>query len=262
MRRCQTNRPLLNYAKHVLAITMAVAMAGALSLSAASAAPTDQIGFIQKKAGDVYGTPPGEKRGRIYYRAKIVIDERIETDGGAAAVIRFFDKTDLYLSEHSDLLIDDYVYNRKKGKGDDRAIYNLGVGAFRFVSGAMQQQKIEIVTTKGLIGIRGSDAILFVSEDETVVNVFSGSFSVRGRERENEAPVVVTAEHNVRIGAGGMVSAAENGFYIPPGKEKDFKILRPGGPLESARRGNGTDPGKSDKDSGGGGGSSSSGGHH
>ena len=185
----------------------------ALALQSGPALGED-VGTVTKIRADAYGTPPAGKRERKYPRYDVVFGELIETDGGAALLITMNDDTELFLGERASLTIDEFVY--EPGSKTGRAVYNFTVGTLRFVSGTMDSAEITIQTPNANIGLRGSEAILFVTpEGQTIVNVLKGTFWVRRREASDRPAVEVSANQNVSITGTAPPSPVGVGIQMP-----------------------------------------------
>lgn len=90
-------------------------------------------------------------------------NDRIETKNGKLKIV-FRDDTQVSVTEHSSLVIDDFVYDPKNGKG------NLGLkaagGTVRYVSGAIAKdpRQVKINTPTAAIAVRGTDFVMSVNE--------------------------------------------------------------------------------------------------
>lgn len=223
----------------------------ALSTVIGAAWAAETVGTVAKQRMDAYGTPPGEDRARKYPRYDVVYGELLETSGGGAILIRLLDRTELYLGERASLTVDDFVYDPASNKGT--TVLNFTLGTLRFVSGAMDSQGITIQTPNTNIGIRGSEAIIFVTpEGETIVNVTKGRFSVRSRESPDAPAVAVQAGENVSVSGVDTFSTVGAGVKMPeydhspasrtPDYSDDLQYIKTGGGFDKAREGT-RDPG-------------------
>lgn len=217
----------------------------------------ESIGTVVKKRADVYGTPPDSARERKFPRSGVMFSELIETSRGSAVLMRLDDHSELYLGEYATLTIDDFVYDPASQKG--RAVYEFTLGTLRFVSGDMEQTQISILTPNANLGIRGSDAIIFVTpEGETIVNVLEGSFTVTSRERADVPAVTVAKGQNVSLSGMTGFSPLGTGIKMPeynedpaakvPDYSESYEDVKVGGNLDRTREG---------REAGGGGHSSS-----
>lgn len=90
-------------------------------------------------------------------------NDRIDTKNGKVKIV-FRDDTQVTVTEHSSLVIDDFVYDPKSGKG------NLGIkaagGTVRYVSGAIAKdpKQVKINTPTAAIAVRGTDFVMSVNE--------------------------------------------------------------------------------------------------
>jgi len=83
----------------------------------------------------------------------------------AKAELTFDDKTTVKLTEHSKLIIDDFVYDAKKGTG--KLALNMAMGTARYASGQIAKnnpQQVAIKTPTATIAVRGTDFSMTVDE--------------------------------------------------------------------------------------------------
>lgn len=246
------------------ALVACTALAFSLALPDVAGA-ADTVGAVSKQRMDAYGTPPGGDRERKYPRYDVVFGELIETSGGGAILIRLQDETELYIGERASLTIDEFVYDPLSKQGG--MVVDFTIGTLRFVSGAMDNAGVTIQTPNAHIGIRGSDAVIFVTpEGDTFVNVTEGRFSVRSRARADAPAVSLDAGQNVSLSGAADFSPVGQGIKMPeyshepdalvPDYSDDLQYLKDDGGLDKVKEGT-RDSGGSTAD-----GHSDSGGHH
>ena len=83
----------------------------------------------------------------------------------AKAELTFEDKTTVKLTEHSKMVIDDFVYDPKKGSG--KLALNMALGTARYASGQIAKnnpQQVAIKTPTANIAVRGTDFSMTVDE--------------------------------------------------------------------------------------------------
>jgi hypothetical protein len=83
----------------------------------------------------------------------------------AKAELTFEDKTTVKLTEHSKMIIDDFVYDPKKGSG--KLAINMALGTARYASGQIAKnnpQQVAIKTPTATIAVRGTDFSMTVDE--------------------------------------------------------------------------------------------------
>lgn len=93
----------------------------------------------------------------------IETNDKVETKNGKVKIV-FKDDTTVSVTEHSALVIDDFVYDPKSGAG------KLGLkaagGTVRYVSGALAKdpKQVKINTPTAAIAVRGTDFVMSVNE--------------------------------------------------------------------------------------------------
>lgn len=156
------------------------------------------------------------------------------------------DDTELFLGERASLVIDDFVYDPQSGSLT--AVYNFTIGTLRYISGKTSGGGVKIVTPTTEIGIRGSEAIIFVTPDgSTFVNVFEGSFSVKSTGDNEDVSIEVEQNQSVSVSPGAAVNAVAPGVQVPdvapaadvavPDYGVDMTDLTSGGAFDSAGEG-------------------------
>ena len=90
-------------------------------------------------------------------------NDKVETKNGKLKII-FKDNTVVTVTEHSNLLIDDFVYDPKSGRGN--LALKAAAGTVRYVSGAIAKdpKQVKINTPTAAIAVRGTDFIMSVNE--------------------------------------------------------------------------------------------------
>ena len=107
------------------------------------------------------------KRGRetILVAKGTVIEQndRVETKNGKVKIV-FKDDTKVDITEHSSLIIDDFVYDPSSGKG--KLGMKAASGTVRYVSGAIAKdpKSVNIKTPTASIAVRGTDFVMSVNE--------------------------------------------------------------------------------------------------
>lgn len=83
----------------------------------------------------------------------------------AKAQLTFEDNTTVKLTEHSKIVIDDFVYDPKKGTG--KLAMNMAMGTARYASGQIAKnnpQQVAIKTPTATVAVRGTDFSMTVDE--------------------------------------------------------------------------------------------------
>ena len=90
-------------------------------------------------------------------------DEAITTNGRMA--ITFLDDSQVKLTEHSQLIIDEYIYDPDPSKA--KMALTFGLGTARFITGKLatiNKENIFIETPSATVGIRGTDFTITIDE--------------------------------------------------------------------------------------------------
>jgi len=155
------------------ALTAAVAATTVLADRARAETPDDGIGRVNDIVNVGWGTIAPDPREEIEFEDAVHANELIETDDESAIVVVFSDGSKLTVGENAKIVIDKYVYDSAAGEGSQ--IVTLTKGAFRFLSGAIPKQNVELKTPTVTIGIRGTELIFDVAEDgETELSTIDG----------------------------------------------------------------------------------------
>lgn len=99
----------------------------------------------------------------------------------ARAELTFDDATTVKLTEHSKMIIDDFVYDAKKGTG--KLAINMALGTARYASGQIAKnnpQQVAIKTPTATIAVRGTDFSMTVDELGRSLIVLLPSCDARG----------------------------------------------------------------------------------
>ena len=94
----------------------------------------------------------------------VEMNDTVSTARGKAE-LTFDDKTTVKLTEHSKMIIDDFVYDAKKGTG--KLALNMAMGTARYASGQIAKnnpQQVAIKTPTATIAVRGTDFSMTVDE--------------------------------------------------------------------------------------------------
>lgn len=137
---------------------LAVLLAGML----VSASAWANIGTVTELSGSAT-VKRGKETIAVVKGTVIEQNDRVETKNGKLKIV-FKDDTQVSVTEHSNLVIDDFVYDPKSGKG------SLGLkatgGTVRYVSGAIAKdpRQVKINTPTAAIAVRGTDFVMSVNE--------------------------------------------------------------------------------------------------
>lgn len=97
--------------------------------------------------------------------SSVEMKDMIKTGAGKVGVT-FADNTRMQVTEHSQLLIDEFVYD-PNAKGTGRLALKVALGTVRYASGAIAKNdpsKVSIRTPTATVGVRGTDFMSVVDE--------------------------------------------------------------------------------------------------
>ena len=141
----------------VLLIT-AISLLWASAATAASIGNITELGSILPDIMRKSGTVPGAKG------TGVEMDDTIRTGNGKIG-ITFQDDTKVQITENSRLVIDDFVFDPKKGSG--KLAVNVAMGTVRYASGQIAKnspQNVAIETPSATVTVRGTDFTATVDE--------------------------------------------------------------------------------------------------
>ena len=135
------------------------------------AALPNEIGSVTELRSYAYRTLPEGSKRPLFAREKVSENEVLETVSDGFLAIRFMDGTDFILGAGSTVTLDAFVYDANTSVGKMSMV--LGKGVFRFVSGNMRKSGVSLKTPTATIGIRGTDFVIAVGNDNTTsIEVF------------------------------------------------------------------------------------------
>jgi hypothetical protein len=150
-------------------------------------------------------------------------DEAITTNGRMA--ITFLDDSTVKLTEHSQLLIDEYIYDPDPSKS--KMALTFGLGTARFITGNLNRidkQNIKLKTPTANIAIRGTDFTATVDElGRSLIILLPDKYGVSSGEIE-----VITATGSVLLNKpyeATTVSVFENAPSKPVILDLDLDII-------------------------------------
>lgn len=190
-------------APNMLGAAFAVALALAIGFSAPAEAAGPSVGMVTKVDNDgsvvTDGSAVTAKVGTVVHMA-----DTIQTGADSRLEVTFRDGTKVTLGENASIVIDKYAFNPDEGVGE--ASLNVTEGAFRFVTGRMNQmskKNITVKTSAAQIGVRGTN-FWGGSLGQYGLYVFSGAIDVTAQG----VTVAVPAGKGTFIPVGGAPGAA------------------------------------------------------
>lgn len=191
----------LRTAVSILALLAPVALA---AVPVASAEPVGEATRVQTFA---YQTPPQAGRAPLYRLNPVVRNATLQTVPNGALEVKFTDGSRLTLGSASTIVVDNYVYNQG---GAGQQTLKMTRGVFRFVSGTIPKDRVQLQTPMVTIGIRGTTVKTQIGDD--------GSETIFFDHGEGSVHVNATGQ-TFPMGQGDMISIAPNGGTAGPKHE-------------------------------------------
>lgn len=167
-----------------------------------------EVGAVkQREFLGAVGTRETGARHNLYFNESVYANETVVTGATSATNLVFLDRTNLYIGASSEVVLDRFVYDPDRQIGD--VAISFGKGAFRFVTGDIQnKENVSLTTPTATMTIRGTDLLIFVLSDGTSeVNVLAGAIELLPCEAEE--PVRIEAGSALLISGSCDTVAAE-----------------------------------------------------
>lgn len=201
---------------------LSVLFAGAMLFAPLAAAQS--VGQIVDVQNAAWRTPPQAARMDARNLDPIVRDEALETGADSGLLVTFADGSELTLGANANAVIDEFTY---AGPESGSTSVSVAKGVFRWISGAIPEEHVEISTPKAAIGVRGTEIFMLVQEDGSALIVTDqGEISVTSKVTGKQ--VIVRAGFQVAVGADGAlseVSEAGDPGSVPAGIPVPGKLL-------------------------------------
>ena len=152
------------------------------SASAINPAEADKVGVAAAVNPDAFSSLAGSPQTQLSIGKSIFYNERINTTGSGLVQVLLVDGSTFTVGPGSDLVIDKFVYDPKKGTGRIAASFSKGV--MRFVGGKISKNDngVTVDTPAGALAIRGGIAYAdFKSpKDYSILFVFGNNVTLQG----------------------------------------------------------------------------------
>ena len=199
------------------------------------------IGNVVKQKGNASVERSGSKS-VLTRGSDIEFKDNVRTGNGNVG-IKFVDDTNVAVSPHSSLVIDEFIYDPNSRSGS-KLVMNIALGTVRYASGniaKLNQQKVDIRTPTARIGVRGtafsmtvdeigkSLVILLPNADGTVgeISVESGAGIVIMNQAFQATTVgVAEGKPSKPVILDLTLDQINNLLIIKPPKEKLVEILK------------------------------------
>jgi len=157
----------------------------------------ETIGRVNKVDTYAYGTRVEQTKNPLYAHDKLYQQQILQTVTGGAVALTFADGSKFFMGSDSEVVLDEFVYDSE----GQSLVVKLGKGLFRFITGTMTPEAVQINTPTATIGIRGTDVEVTVYPTGAIkATAFAGGISVtsldglRGIETQGCQTVTVSAD--------------------------------------------------------------------
>jgi hypothetical protein len=155
--------PRLALAVHLLSIFLTNLIFSA-AIAQAAIAQSASIGVVERQTGAAELTRSGQKM-TIEQNGEVEMKDLIKTANGVMD-IGFNDATRVQIGKHSNLLIDDFIYDGKK-RDPGRLSLKVALGTVKYASGLIAKhnhESVKIRTPTARIGVLGTSFSMTVNE--------------------------------------------------------------------------------------------------
>lgn len=230
--------------RHVTPATCLVA----ILMAAASPAQATGIGTITQTVNEAFRTPPGGSEIPAKTDDSLVADEVLRTGDESLLAVRFVDGSELSIEAGSEVVLSDYVFDSQTASSS--GVIELNDGLFHFNSNDTADSGIVLQTPIATIGIRGTEFLVTVVQEATIVDIVDGEVEVTPRGGGvvarcvgGQSALVSAEDPNAICGDFGSFSTAAGipspAPAVPAGETKDGQDVaqadgpaQPGGPAK------------------------------
>jgi hypothetical protein len=135
------------------------------TIAVASVASAENVGEATRIQTFAYQTPPQSNRTPIYRLDPVVRNATLQTVPNGSLEVTFTDGSKLTLGSGSTIVVDNYVY---APGGAGAQTLKMTRGVFRFVSGTIPKDQVQLQTPMVTIGIRGTIVKTQIGATETI----------------------------------------------------------------------------------------------
>jgi hypothetical protein len=223
----------LSAAVSLLAFMMPAAVA------AVSVAYAENVGEATRVQTFAYQTPPQAGRTPLYRLDPVVRNATLQTVPNGSLEVKFTDGSMLTLGANSTIVVDNYVYNQG---GAGQQTLKMTRGVFRFVSGTIPKDRVQLQTPMVTIGIRGTVVKTQVGDDAKEVIFFEhgeGNVTVNGTGKN----FVMHEGDMLEVAPGGGTGGPQHKPWLAGDSSVDYGMKpfghQDGGPAAGSTGGDG-----------------------
>src|SRR5579863_9023679 len=186
-----------------------VLVAGVLfGVAAGAALAQEKVGVSSAVNPQASGTPPGGTMRQLIVGQDVVYNERISTAAAGQTQLLFLDESSMTVGPNSDLTIDQFVYDPKRGTG--KLAMSATRGLLRYVGGKLskQDQGVTLRTSTATLAVRGGAFIVKIDRNgkTEVIFIFGDGLTITGLN--GVAETIRRAGYQVTISGPGASPSA------------------------------------------------------
>jgi hypothetical protein len=126
---------------------------------------------------DGYRQPPGDSERRAATSDELVSEEALRTERDSSIAVKFIDGSELNVESQSEVVLSDYLFDPAAAAAT--GVISLNTGLFHFNSNSVQDDGLVLRTPVATIGIRGTQFLVTVADDATIVDILEGKVEVK-----------------------------------------------------------------------------------
>lgn len=160
----------------MLRMACRVCVMSALGALAAWHAGAAGIATVTDVTNEGFRKPPGASELPVAPADELVPEEALRTGAESAIQVKFVDGSELSVEALSEVVLSDYVFDPQAAAST--GVINLNVGLFRFSSADLPDSGLQLKTPVATIGIRGTEFLVTVTSEATIVDIVDGAVHV------------------------------------------------------------------------------------
>jgi FecR-like protein len=144
-----------------------------------AATPAFAVGIatVTNVVNDGFRQPPGGEERRAATSDELVSDEALRTARDSSIAVKFVDGSELSVEAQSEVVLSDYLFDPQASAAT--GTIKLNAGLFHFNSNNTPDENLVLQTPVATIGIRGTQFLVTVANDVTIVDILDGAVEVK-----------------------------------------------------------------------------------
>jgi len=197
----------------MLRMACRVCVTALLGALAATPAFATGIATVTDVVNDGYRQPPGDQERRAAPSDELVSDEALRTSRDSSIAVKFIDGSELSVEAQSEVVLSDYLFDPEAAAAT--GVISLNAGLFHFNSNNVPDDGLVLKTPVATIGIRGTEFLVTVQDETTIVDILDGMVEVAPLDggkpvtcEGGQSILVASARSDAKCGDLGSFSTA------------------------------------------------------